>query len=221
MLKRVKAEVREVCRLGMSEDAEDAALVVEAIVVVLRSRTRRCAHGRIENDETTAGLLHRAPNLIRGSLVAKPTHQQIYDPPENKPDSRASTIRCAGARAPSSAALASPSRDALERRPGDAREHPDRDGAHVRHRVIVRAHRDRIKRRSAKHRAFARIAEGEQGGSKSQILSRGAHLTVLNARVVLLGEPRARGERGVDARGDEVPTGSSSMTPPTSDCTWP
>ena len=39
MLERVKAEVREVCRFGMSEDPEDAALVLELVEHVVVCRT--------------------------------------------------------------------------------------------------------------------------------------------------------------------------------------
>src|SRR5205823_8049104 len=78
VLKRVEAEVREVRRLGMAEDREDAALVVEAVVVVLRSRPRRVARSGIQHDEAAAGGDgHRAPNLIRGRPRAKETRAQF------------------------------------------------------------------------------------------------------------------------------------------------
>ena len=62
VLERVQAEVRHVGRLGVAEDAEDAALVVKVIVFVERDRARGAA-GRqtaAEGRERRGGALGRS-----------------------------------------------------------------------------------------------------------------------------------------------------------------
>jgi hypothetical protein len=59
VLERVEAEVREVGGLGVPEDAEDAARVVEVVVVLVARDTVRLVR-RVEDDEATRSVGHRA-----------------------------------------------------------------------------------------------------------------------------------------------------------------
>ena len=58
MLESVQPEVRDVGRLGVSEDAEDAALVVKAVIVLAGARRGRSGR-RVQHDRSALRVWHR------------------------------------------------------------------------------------------------------------------------------------------------------------------
>ncbi len=106
MLERVKPEVRDVGGLGMAEDTEDAARVVEVVVVVQPCRrTSAWVPRRIENDDATLWVGHGRlePNRAKARPLAA-THRCEPDPeageePSGIPRQRSSAARVASGRA--------------------------------------------------------------------------------------------------------------------------